>query len=82
VAVNDDLSKGLLSNRYSPYLRAAAATQDIAWVAATGSARERSVVECLTRLKSHYQVATWANQTIFYRPTGRAFPWWNGGRCK
>jgi hypothetical protein len=81
VAVNDDLGRGLLNNRYSPYLRAAAHIPDFAWVAATGSARDRSIRRCLARLQSRYTVITWQDQTLYMRPTGRAFPWWNGGRC-
>lgn len=78
-AVNDDLSKG--RNRYSPYLRAAAASRNYAWVVQTGSARQRSVLACLTLLHSRFSEFTWRDQTIYDRPTGRAFPWWNGGRC-
>ncbi len=81
VAVNDNLSKGLLSNRYSPYLRAAASTTDFAWIASRASAREASILRCLTRLRSRYTVLRWRDQVIYVRPTGRAFPWWNGGRC-
>jgi 4-amino-4-deoxy-L-arabinose transferase-like glycosyltransferase len=81
VAVNDDLSKGVLDNRYSPYLRAAAATPDFAWIAATGSKRQQSILHCLAQVHSRYSVVTWQDQTIIIRPSGRAFPWWNGGRC-
>jgi hypothetical protein len=78
-AVNDDLSKGL--NRYSPYLRAAAASRHYAWVVQSGSARQRSVLTCLQRLRSHYAVFTWRDQTIYDHLSRQAFPWWNGGRC-
>ena len=80
VATGDDLSKGR-NNRYSPYLRAAAASAHYAWVVRTGSARQRSVATCLVSLHSRYTPLTWRDQTIYDHPTDRAFPWWNGGRC-
>ncbi len=81
VAVDDDLARGVLNNRYSPYLRTAAATSSFAWIAAAGSTRERSAMLCLESLKSRYTRLTWQDQVIILRPTNRAFPWWNGGRC-
>lgn|GEM_PF-2452632 len=80
VAVNDDLTKAS-SNRYGPYLAAAASTPNYAWVAATGSVREHNVLACLARLHSSYNISTWADQTVIERPTGGAYPRWNGGRC-
>ena len=80
VATGDDLSKGR-NNRYSPYLRAAAANTHYAWVVRTGSARQRAAAACLATLHSRYTLLTWRDQTIYDRPTARAFPWWNGGRC-
>jgi hypothetical protein len=81
VAVRDDLGN-LHNNRYSPYLRAAAASQDYAWVVQTGSARAQSVQACLDQVHSRYTTFRWSDQLIIVRPTGRAFPWWNGGRCQ
>jgi hypothetical protein len=81
VAVDDDLGKGVLDNRYSPYLRIAAGTRSFAWIAAAGSVRELNVVRCLTRLGSRYTRLTWQGQVVFVRPTQDAYPWWNGGRC-
>jgi hypothetical protein len=78
-AVNDDLSKG--RNRYSPYLRAAAWSAHAAWVVQAGSARQRAVLACLDRLHSSYATLYWGDQVIYDHPSGRAFPWWNGGRC-
>jgi hypothetical protein len=80
IAVRDDLGN-LHNNRYSPYLRFAAASRQIAWVVQTGGTLQTSVLHCLTTLHSRYRVLTWQNQSIYERPTGRAFPWWNGGRC-
>ena len=79
VATKDDLSAG--RNRYSPYLRAAAASRHLAWVVRAGSARERAVLACFARLHSRYAALTWRDQRIYDAPTSRAFPWWNGGRC-
>ncbi len=81
VAVRDDLGN-LHNNRYSPYLRAAAATADYAWVVQVGSAREQSVLACLDQLHSRYTSYRWGDQLIISRPSGQAFPWWNGGRCR
>jgi hypothetical protein len=80
IAVRDDLGN-LHNNRYSPYLRQAAASRHFAWVVQTGSVLQTSLLHCLTSLHSRYRVLTWQNQTIYDRPTGSAFPWWNGGRC-
>ncbi|HWE62108.1 MAG TPA: hypothetical protein VHB98_10380 [Chloroflexota bacterium] len=79
VATNDDLARGY--NRRLMYLQAAASSSHFAWVVATGSARQRAVLACFQRLHSRYGVVIWRDQTIYDRPTGRAFPYWNGGRC-
>jgi hypothetical protein len=81
VAVRDDLGN-LHNNRYSPYLRAAAASADYAWVVQQGSTREQSVLMCLAQLHSRYTTFRWRDQIIISRPSGRAFPWWNGGSCR
>ncbi len=80
VAVDDDLGN-LHNNRYSPYLRAAAATPHFAWVVQAGSARQNSVLSCLAQFGVHYTTLAWADQVAYTDKGGRAFPWWNGGRC-
>ncbi len=80
VAVDDDLGN-LHNNRYSPYLRTAAATSRIAWVVQGGSARQKSVLACLVQLSVHYTTLTWDEQVVYTNIGAQAFPWWNGGRC-
>jgi hypothetical protein len=81
VAVREDLGN-LHNNRYSPYLRTAAATRHIAWVVQTGSTLQASLLRCFAALHSTYTIIRWQDQTIYDRPTGDAYPWWNGGHCK
>jgi hypothetical protein len=80
VAVDDDLGN-LHNNRYSPYLRAAAATSRIAWVVQAGSVRQSSVLACLAQFSGRYTTLHWEDQVIYTNIGGRAFPWWNGGQC-
>jgi hypothetical protein len=80
VAVDDDLGN-LHNNRYSPYLRAAAATPQFAWVVQAGSARQKSVLACLAQFGKQYTTLRWDSQVVYLKIGGRAFPWWNGGRC-
>jgi hypothetical protein len=80
VAVREDLGN-LHNNRYSSYLRIAAASQHIAWVVQTGSTLQASLLRCFAALRSRYTIIKWQDQTIYDHPTGYAFPWWNGGRC-
>jgi hypothetical protein len=80
VAVRDDLGN-LHNNRYSPFLRSAAATSRFAWVVAAGSARQASVLQCLRQLHAPYLTLAWEDQVIYTQVGRQAFPWWNGGRC-
>ena len=80
IAVRDDLGN-LHNNRYSPYLRLAAASRHLAWVVQIGSTLQTSLLQCFATLHSTYGVLTWEDQRIYTLPTGGAFPWWNGGRC-
>ena len=81
VAVRDDLGD-LRNNRYSPYLRAAAAARHVAWLVQTGSARQRGVAACFQQLHARYVVVRLGDQVLYDLIGNRAVPWWNGGLCR
>ncbi|MGH2408991.1 MAG: hypothetical protein ACRDGS_01355, partial [Chloroflexota bacterium] len=81
VAVRDDLGN-LKNNRYSPYLRTAAAAPRVAWLVQDGSMRQRSLLRCFQQLHTRYMVVRWNDQVLYDRLSNRATPWWNGGLCR
>src|SRR6185437_13763162 len=81
IAVRDDLGN-LKNNRYSPYLRAAAAASRIAWLVQAGSTRQRSLLRCFEQLHTQYVVVHLSGQVLYDRLSNRATPWWNGGLCR
>ncbi|HEY8286079.1 MAG TPA: hypothetical protein VIJ28_16975 [Chloroflexota bacterium] len=81
VAVRDDLGN-LKNNRYSPYLRDAAADQRVAWLVQAGSTRQRNLLRCFQQLHTRYVVVHLNDQVLYDRLSNRATPWWNGGLCR
>jgi len=80
IAVRDDLGD-LKNNRYSPYLRAAAAASRVAWLVQAGSTRQRSVQRCFQHLHTRYVVIHWHDEVLYDQLSNRATPLWNGGLC-